>query len=64
MANRLLINVDVLRERGEFRRLFVAQLVGMLGTQLAMVAIPFQVYAQTHSSLAVGTVSWSNSYPW
>ncbi len=42
--------------RRDFRLLFVGQLVSFLGTEVTFVAIPFQVYALTHSSLAVGAI--------
>jgi len=40
--------------RRDFRLLFVGQLVSFLGTQVTAVAVPFQLYQLTHSSLAVG----------
>ena len=35
----------------------------MLGTQLTVVAIPFQVYSLTHSSLQVGAISLAQLVP-
>jgi MFS family permease len=40
--------------RRDFRLLFVGQLVSFLGTQVTAVAVPYQLYQLTHSSLAVG----------
>src|SRR5215831_8449787 len=40
--------------RSDFRLLFAGQLVSFLGTQVTAVAVPFQLYQLTHSSLAVG----------
>jgi hypothetical protein len=40
--------------RRDFRLLFAGQLVSFLGTQVTAVAVPFQLYLLTHSSLAVG----------
>jgi MFS family permease len=40
--------------RRDFRLLFAGQLVSLLGTQFTAVAVPFQLYALTHSPLAVG----------
>jgi MFS family permease len=40
--------------RRDFRLLFIGQLVSFLGTQATFVAVPFQIYQLTHSSLAVG----------
>jgi MFS family permease len=47
------IDLRPLRRR-DFRLLFAGQLVSFLGTQVTFVAVPFQVYQLTHSSLAVG----------
>jgi hypothetical protein len=44
VANWIFIDLDPLREEGDFRLLFAGQLVGVLGRQWAMVAISFQVY--------------------
>ena len=45
-----------LRESRDYRFLFSGQAVGYLGSQLTVVAVPFQVYLLTESSLAVGMV--------
>lgn len=63
MARRILVDVAPLRESREFRLLFFGQLVSTLGTQLTVVAIPYQVYAETHSSLQVGAVSLAQLVP-
>ncbi len=47
------IDVRPLRRR-DVRVLFSGQLVSILGSQVTFVAVPFQVYLLTHSSLAVG----------
>jgi MFS family permease len=57
MARRILVDVAPLRESRDFRMLFLGQLVATLGSQLTVVAIPYQIYAETHSSLQVGAVS-------
>jgi MFS family permease len=57
MALRFFADVTPLRESPDFRRLYAGQLVSFLGSQLAMVAVPYQVYRLTHSSLQVGLVS-------
>lgn len=54
---RLLIDVRPLRENRDFRLLFSGQLVSLLGSNLTLVAIPFEVYQKTHSSLWVGLAS-------
>lgn len=57
MPGRILVDLTPLRESRDFRLLFSGQLVGTVGNQLTVVAIPFQVYGMTHSSLQVGAVS-------
>jgi MFS family permease len=47
------VDVRPLRRR-EFRLLFAGQLVSVLGSYVTNVAVPFQVYELTRSSLAVG----------
>lgn len=63
MARRILIDPAPLRESREFRLLFIGQLVSTLGSQLTVVAIPYQVYAQTHSSFQVGAISVAQLIP-
>lgn len=58
MARRsIFLDLTPLRRFPAFRRLWFGQLVSQLGSQLTVVAIPFQVYRLTHSSLDVGLVS-------
>lgn len=54
---RLLVDIGPLRRYPAFRRLWLGQLVSQMGSQLTVVAIPYQVYRMTHSSLDVGLVS-------
>jgi MFS family permease len=51
---RLLIDTTPLRVSRDFRRLWIGQAVSFLGSTMTAAALPFQVYHQTHSSLAVG----------
>ena len=60
---RILADVTPLRASADFRLLFTGQLISFLGSQLTVVAVPFQVYAITHSSLAVGMVSLAQLGP-
>ena len=57
MATRIFIDLDPLRRSRDFRLLFAGQLAGVFGSQLTLVAVAFQVYSVTHSSLQVGAVS-------
>ncbi|HEV2372541.1 MAG TPA: MFS transporter, partial [Streptosporangiaceae bacterium] len=63
MANRVLIDLSPLRESRGFRLLFTGQLVAVFGSQLAAVAVPFQVYSLSRSSLQVGLVSMAQLVP-
>jgi len=51
---RLLVDIGPLRTNREFRFLYAGQLISLLGSNLTIVAVPYQVYFQTHSSLWVG----------
>lgn len=55
--SRLFVDTRPLRNNRNFRLLYAGQLVSLLGSNLTMVAVPFQVYHQTHSSLWVGLTS-------
>jgi MFS family permease len=54
---RLLVDIGPLRTNREFRFLYYGQLISLLGSNLTVVAVPFQVYSQTRSSLWVGLAS-------
>jgi len=54
---RLLVDISPLRTNREFRFLYAGQLISLLGSNLTVVAVPYQVYSQTHSSLWVGLAS-------
>ena len=60
---RLFIDLTPLRRSRDFRWLLLGELVSVLGTQLTTVAVPYQVYRLTHSSLAVGLVSLTQLFP-
>ena len=62
-SRRLLIDLRPLRRSRDFRWLIGGQLVSLLGTQLTAVAVPFQVYRLTGSSLDVGLVSLAQLVP-
>jgi MFS family permease len=62
-ARRLLIDLSPLRRSRDFRRLVSGELVSVLGTQLTTVAVPYQVYQLTHSSLDVGLASITQLFP-
>ena len=58
-----MVDLAPLRDSRDFRLLFGGQLVSMLGNQLTTVAIPFQTFSMTHSSLQVGLVSLAQLVP-
>ena len=63
MPGKILVDMAPLRESRQFRLLFFGQLVTTVGSQLTVVAIPYQVYGQTHSSLQVGAISLAQLVP-
>ncbi len=60
---RLFVDLAPLRHSRDFRLIFSGQLVSTLGTQLTAVAVPYQVYRLTRSSLDVGLVSLAQLVP-
>ena len=63
MGRRLLVDLGPLRRSRDFGILFSGQLVSTLGTQMTVVAVPYQVYRMTHSSLDVGLISLAQLGP-
>ncbi|HEV2238333.1 MAG TPA: MFS transporter [Ktedonobacterales bacterium] len=50
------VDVAPLRRHRDFRLIFIGQFVSFFGSMITYVALPYQVYALTHSSLAVGAM--------
>ncbi len=63
MPGRILVDTTPLRESRDFRLLFIGQLISVIGTQLTVVAIPYQVYSMTHSTFQVGAISLAQLFP-
>jgi MFS family permease len=63
MASRILLDLTPLRRSRDYRALITGLGMSTLGTQLTTVAVPFQVYAVTRSSLMVGLVSLTQVIP-
>jgi MFS family permease len=59
---RLHVDVRPLRRR-DFRNLWVGQMVSTIGAEIAVVAVPFQVYALTHSTALVGLLGLASLVP-
>jgi MFS family permease len=57
------VDVSPLRDFRDFRLLFIGQAVSFAGSMITYVAVPFQAYALTHSSLVVGIVSLTELVP-
>lgn len=57
------LDLTPLRESKPFRRLLFGDAVSVLGTQITIVAVPIQVYAQTRSAAAVGLVGLAGLLP-
>jgi MFS family permease len=50
------LDLTPLRNSPQYRRLYVAGFISMLGSQATYVAVPFQLRLLTHSTLAVGSI--------
>ncbi len=62
-GRRILLDLTPLRRSRDYRALLAGLGVSVLGNQLTTVAVPFQVYAITRSSLVVGLVSLTQLFP-
>jgi MFS family permease len=58
------VDAGPLRRSRQFRLLFISQGVTIVGTMITAVAIPFQAYAISHSSLVVGLLSAAEVAPY
>jgi MFS family permease len=54
---KLFLDLSPLRSNRNFRLLYLGQFVSLIGSNLTLVAVPYQVYRDTHSSLWVGLAS-------
>jgi MFS family permease len=59
----LALDLTPLRESRDFRLLFAGQAVSFFGSMMTMVAVPWQVYRLTNSSLAVGMLGVAEFAP-
>ena len=60
---KLLIDVRPLRESRQFRLLYTGEVVSEIGSQVTVVAAPYQLYLITHSSLMVGLLGLAQIVP-
>jgi MFS family permease len=54
LLRRIALDVSPLRESRDFRLLMIGQIVSTLGTQVALVALPTQIFLLSHSAALVG----------
>ncbi|HEX9236903.1 MAG TPA: MFS transporter, partial [Actinomycetota bacterium] len=52
----LAVDITPLRQSRDYRLLWFGELISLTGRQVTVVALPFQVFLLTHSSLAVGMI--------
>jgi MFS family permease len=60
---RFVVDISPLRKYRHFRRLWAGQVVSGLGSQLTLVAVSFQAYALTRSTLVVGLIGLTQLVP-
>jgi MFS family permease len=56
-------DAGLLRRRRDYRLLVAGQFVSLAGSELTFVAVPFQTFSLTHSSLAVGLLGVAEFLP-
>jgi len=59
----MLLNLGPLKKHRDYRLLYVGQLVSTFGSLITYVAVPYQVFKLTHSSLAVGMLGAAQLVP-
>jgi MFS family permease len=59
----LIVDIAPLRSSSDYRRLWAGDLLASTAHELVAVAVPFQVFLLTHSSLAVGLVGAAELVP-
>jgi predicted MFS family arabinose efflux permease len=63
MKRRIAVDLGVLRENRGLRLLISGELISGLGSQAALVAVPFQIYTLTHSPALVGLLGMAELIP-
>ncbi|MDQ6907161.1 MAG: MFS transporter [Chloroflexota bacterium] len=63
LYQRILADTRPLQESPTYRRLWIGQSLSVIGSRMTSVAAPVQVYALTHSSLAVGMIGLTIAVP-
>lgn len=57
------INLSLLRRNRNYRLLYLGQFISFIGTMITSVALPYQIYHETHSTLMVGFLSFCQLLP-
>ena len=57
------LDVSIFKRNRSFGLLYCGQFISFLGTMITMVALPFQVFEATHSTLMVGMLSLAQLLP-
>jgi MFS family permease len=60
---RFLADISPLRNSRDFRRLWTGQTISGIGSQLTLVAVAYQAYHLTHSTLIVGMIGFTQLLP-
>jgi MFS family permease len=63
LLGRVTVDLTPLRESPPFRRLFFGQSISFVAGEIAWVAVPYQLYQLTHSTLQVGLLSLTTLVP-
>jgi len=58
-----LIDITILKNNRNYRLLYFGQFISFIGTMITSVALPFQIYKITHSTMMVGLLSMSQLLP-
>jgi MFS family permease len=62
-ATRIAVDFSPLRDYPHYRRLWIGQAVTFVGSEMALVALPVQVWQLTHSTLLLGLFSLTQLVP-
>jgi MFS family permease len=63
LATRITVDFSPLRDYPDYRRLWIGQSVTFVGAEMALVALPYQLWQLTHSTLALGLFSFTALVP-
>jgi MFS family permease len=63
LATRVAVDFSPLRDYPDYRRLWIGQAVTFVGSEMALVALPYQLWQLTDSTLALGLFSLTSLVP-